>query len=144
MIIKEIVNNLINEAYSTDKHVLKIDTIRERAQRHIGAQCPDENHEVLYSIGMDQLIYQWLHAYGFYSVRVGRFVNPDNCKNAQYLEKILERSENDLEGRQKALNRLKALRDGQLSMLIVDNDWLGVDIPMTEEEFLDYLEADSV
>ena len=144
MIIKEIVIGLIAEANDKGKHVLKVGTIRERAKRHIGTKCTDENHEVLYAIGMDQLIYQWLNTYGFYSVRVGRFVNPDHCKNEHYLEEILKNSENNLEGRRKALERLKALRDGQISMLIVENDWVGLDVPMTEEEFVDYLEADAV
>lgn len=142
--VRTIVEELISEAVTKDKHVLKVDTIRERAERHIGTKCKDEDHEVLYSIGLNQLIYQWLNAFGFYSVRTGMFVNPDTCHNVQYLEAIIDNANNSIDGRTKAMERIKAVRDGQISMHFAGGDIIDLDIPMTEEEFMDYLTADAV
>lgn len=144
MTVKVIVESLIAEATNKGKHVLKVETIRERAERHIGTGCEDEDHEVLYSIGLNQLIYQWLNAFGFYSVRIGLFVNPDACNNVHYLEAIINNAENSIDGRIKAMERLKAKRDPQISMKFEDDDMVSYDVPMTEEEFVDHLLADAV
>lgn len=142
--VKNIIEDLISEATTKGKHVLKVETIRSRAERHIGTKCEDEDHEVLYSIGLNQLIYQWLNTFGFYSVRIGLFVNPDVCNNVQYLEAIINNASNSIDGRIKAMERLKAKRDPQISMKFEDEDVVGFDVPMTEEEFVDYLLADAV
>ncbi len=144
LIVKQIVSDLIVEAESKKKHVLQVDTIRERAERHIKTKHKDASHEYLYTVGMTQVIYRWLNYFGFYAVRQGMFVNPMTCRNINYLNAIIENKETDVNGRKAALEAIREIRDPQISFITNGADIVGQTDPMTEDEFMEYLRADAV
>lgn len=143
-IIDQIIDDIEIQLETESKHVIKVDTIKDRALEHITIDCNNEDSQRCAEIGFDQVVHGRLYQYGYRSIRMGLFVNLDSCDNVQRLRELLNSADSSLQDKQKIWMKIKKQLDGQIEMQFDGAEHMGYVETMTEEEFIDDLLADAI
>lgn len=147
--IDSVITTLEAVMLSTDKHVIKADSIKQRVLNSTIIVGVNDDSTYLAGVGLSKMIQSRLWERGYRCVQSGMFVNIDNCDDIDYLNQIVENAETNEETRARAKDRVKALRDAceqlaQTSFILDGNKYIGIKVPPTPEELLEKLEADAV
>lgn len=144
-IIDAVIDSIEIQLKEQNKHVIRIDTVKERALIHITFDGQNEDTKRCTEIGFDKLVHSRLHEYGYRSVRVGMFISLDGCDNIQRLKELLDSADVSVKEKQLVWAQIKKKFDGQMAMQFGENgDHTGYVETMTEEEFVEDLEADAI
>ena len=143
-IIDQIIDNIEIQLEAKNKHVIKTDTVKERALEHINLECGNDDTRRCAEIGFDQIVHNRLYQYGYRSIRMGLFINLDSCDNIQRLQELLNSADSSVQDKQKIWLKIKKQRDGQIEMQFNGAEHTGYIETMTEEEFIDDLLADAI
>lgn len=143
-IIDQIIDDIEIQLNADNKHVIKLDTVKERALEYITIDCNNDDSQKCAEIGFDQVVYGRLYQYGYRSVRMGLFINLDSCDNVKRLQELLNSADSSLQDKQKIWAKIKKQLDGQIEMQFDGADHVGYVETMTEEEFIDDLLADAI
>lgn len=143
-IIDQIIDDIEIQLESDNKHVIKIDTVKERARKYIIIDCNNDDSLRCAEIGFDQTVHNRLYQYGYRSVRMGLFINLDSCDNIKRLQELLNSADASLQDKQKIWQKIKKQLDGQMEMQFDGAEHTGYVETMTEEEFIDDLLADAI
>ncbi len=143
-IIDQIIDDIEIQLESNNKHVIKIDTVKERARKYIIIDCNNDDSLRCAEIGFDQTVHNRLYQYGYRSVRMGLFINLDSCDNIKRLQELLNSADASLQDKQKIWQKIKKQLDGQMEMQFDGAEHTGYVETMTEEEFIDDLLADAI
>lgn len=143
-IIDQIIDDIEIQLETENKHVIKVDTIKDRALEHITIDCNNEDSQRCAEIGFDQVVHGRLYQYGYRSIRMGLFVNLDSCDNVKRLRELLNSADSSLQDKQKIWMKIKKQLDGQIEMQFDGAEHMGYVETMTEEEFIDDLLADAI
>ncbi len=144
IIIDRIIDDIEIELEANNKHVIKVDTIKERALEFITIDCNNDDSQKCAEIGFDKSVHDRLYQYGYRSVRVGLFINLDSCENIKRLQELLNSADSSLQDKQKIWAKIKKQLDGQMEMAFNGSEHTGYVETMTEEEFVADLEADAI
>lgn len=146
-IVKDVISGIEAEMNVEKKHAIKTDTIKSRCERRFPMEG-DDDFSYLARTGLAQLIQSQLYEKGYRSVRTGVFVNFEVCVDPYYIAAMLDNAEElkdeKLWKRNDLINEFKKKKDPQISFYFDDEGMPHLKIPMTEEEFLEKLEADAV
>lgn len=143
-IIDQIIDDIEIQLNADNKHVIKLDTVKERALEFITIDCNNDDSQKCAEIGFDQIVHGRLYQYGYRSVRMGLFINLDSCDNVKRLQELLNSADSSLQDKQKIWAKIKKQLDGQMEMQFDGADHVGYVETMTEEEFIDDLLADAI
>ena len=143
-IIDQIIDDIEIQLESDNKHVIKIETVKERARKYIIIDCNNDDSLRCAEIGFDQTVHNRLYQYGYRSVRMGLFINLDSCDNIKRLQELLNSADASLQDKQKIWQKIKKQLDGQMEMQFDGAEHTGYVETMTEEEFIDDLLADAI
>lgn len=143
-IIDQIIDDIEIQLESDNKHVIKIDTVKDRARKYIIIDCNNDDSLRCAEIGFDQTVHNRLYQYGYRSVRMGLFINLDSCDNIKRLQELLNSADASLQDKQKIWQKIKKQLDGQMEMQFDGAEHTGYVETMTEEEFIDDLLADAI
>ena len=84
-IIDQIIDDIEIQLNADNKHVIKLDTVKERALEFITIDCNNDDSQKCAEIGFDQIVHGRLYQYGYRSVRMGLFINLDSCSSNSFL-----------------------------------------------------------
>ena len=143
-IIDQIIDDIEIQLERDSKHVIKVDTIKDRASEFITIDCNNDDSQRCAEIGFDQVVHNRLYQYGYRSIRMGLFINLDSCDNVQRLRELLNSADSSLQDKQKIWMKIKKQLDGQIEMQFDGSEHTGYVETMTEEEFIDDLLADAI
>lgn len=143
-IIDQIIDGIEIQLESDNKHVIKVDTIKDRALEFITIDCNNDDSQRCAEIGFDKTVHDRLYQYGYRSIRMGLFINLDSCDNVQRLRELLNSADSSLQDKQKIWMKIKKQLDGQIEMQFDGSEHTGYVETMTEEEFIDDLLADAI
>ena len=143
-IIDQIIDDIEIQLERDSKHVIKVDTIKDRASEFITIDCNNDDSQRCAEIGFDQVVHNRLYQYGYRSIRMGLFINLDSCDNVQRLRELLNSADSSLQDKQKIWMKIKKQLDGQIEMQFDGSEHTGYIETMTEEEFIDDLLADAI
>ena len=143
-IIDQIIDDIEIQLESDNKHVIKVDTVKDRASEFITIYCNNDDSQRCAEIGFDQVVHSRLYQYGYRSIRMGLFINLDSCDNVQRLRELLNSADSSLQDKQKIWMKIKKQLDGQMEMQFDGAEHTGYVETMTEEEFIDDLLADAI
>lgn len=143
-IIDQIIDDIEIQLNADNKHVIKLDTVKERALEYITIDCNNDDSQKCAEIGFDQIVHCRLYQYGYRSVRMGLFINLDSCDNIKRLQELLNSADASLQDKQKIWQKIKKQLDGQIEMQFDGAEHTGYIETMTEQEFIDDLLADAI
>lgn len=100
----------------------------------------------LLEIGIRQVIQGRLYAHGYFSVRIGYFVNVATCDNLWYLKQIIDNKDDVITDKTKVRNRIAELiqNAGQSKFIPGENNVLVFVEGKTIEEIIADFEADAI
>lgn len=143
-VIDVIIDGIELQMAENNKHVIRTETIKNRAMEYLFFDGQNEETRKCTEIGFDQMVHSRLNERGYRSVRTGRFINLERCDSVIRLEELLKNADTSVEDKKKIWKRIKDKLDGQMKMSFDGADLVGYEETMTEEEFLADLEADAV
>ncbi len=129
------------------RHVIRTETVRERALRHIYFDGENEETKYCTRIGFGQVIQSRLQTRGYRSIREGRFVNAAKCDSIPYLTELLRHAKLTADEKAAVAKRISVLRHTKMTgQEVFDTSGLDLEIiiPPNEKEFTEMVEADAV
>ena len=146
-IVKDAIAGIEMEMATGRKHAIKTETIKRRCNLKYPISGEDD-FSYLATVGLAQIIQSQLYERGYRSVRTGIFVNFNSCNDPHYLNAMLENADGleqeKVMSKKKLIGEFKKKKDPQISFYFDDQGIPHLKVPMTEEEFLEKLEADAV
>ena len=144
-VVDAVIDGIEIQLKEENKHVIRIDTVKERSLVHIVFDGNNEDTKKCIEIGFDQIVHSRLHEYGYRSVRTGMFISLDDCDNIKRLKELLDSADVSTKEKQLVWAQIKKKFDGQMAMQFgEDGEHAGYVETMTEEEFIEDLEADAI
>lgn len=143
-IVDMVIDNVEIQLTESNKHVIRVETVKNRAMVHIDLGGINEDSDRCIEVGFDQIVHNRLYNYGYRSVRTGMFINLDACESIPRLKALLDSEDATIADKQKVWAKIKKQLDGQMRMQFEGSELASYVETMTEEEFLADLEADAV
>lgn len=143
-VIDVIINGIELQMAENNKHVIRTETIKNRAMEYLFFDGQNEETRKCTEVGFDQMVHSRLNERGYRSVRTGRFISLDGCTNIARLKALYDSAEKNAAQKEEIARMIKDKCDGQIRMQFDGPDLIGYEETMTEEEFVADLEADAI